>query len=218
MATIVAVIVFLAAGEWQRGRLHDKEALAAQWASAAAKPVVPLSRVNVAAGDTRFRVVTATGRFDARHQILLDNRVHAGRVGYHVITPLLLDDGRAVVVNRGFIAGTRTRSEAPSPMVPEGVVTVRGRINLPPRYFEIGDAKPTGALWQNLDLSRFTSISGITVLPIVIEALDGDGDGLVRDWPLPDAGSERHRIYMAQWYLFAALAVVLWVWFRKRKT
>ena len=41
----------------------------------------------------------------------------------------------------------------------------------------------------------------------------GGDDWLARDWPAPDFGIERHRIYMVQWYAFAALALGLWAWF-----
>ena len=55
------------------------------------------------------------------------------------------------------------------------------------------------------------------MLPVVIEATEGAGEGLVREWPRPDTGAEKHRIYMMQWYAFAALAAGLWAWFSWRK-
>jgi len=53
------------------------------------------------------------------------------------------------------------------------------------------------------------------VLPIVVEATapTGGGDTLVREWPAPDFGIEKHWIYMLQWYSFAVLAIALWLWF-----
>jgi len=42
-------------------------------------------------------------------------------------------------------------------------------------------------------------------------------DGLVRDWPAPDFGVEKHRIYMLQWYALAALAAGLWLLFFVRR-
>jgi cytochrome oxidase assembly protein ShyY1 len=66
-------------------------------------------------------------------------------------------------------------------------------------------------VWQNLDPARFAAATGLAVLPVVLEELDGPHDGLARDWPRPDVGSEKHRIYMMQWYAFAALAVALWI-------
>ena len=80
-----------------------------------------------------------------------------------------------------------------------------------------GHATPAGILWQNLDPARFTATTGVDVLPIVIEATSGtwSDDGLVRDRLPADPGAERHLIYMVQWYAFAALAAVLWVWFHR---
>ena len=74
-------------------------------------------------------------------------------------------------------------------------------------------------MWQNLDLARFTAVSGVDVVPIVIEATRAPmpDDGLARDWPPPDFGIEKHRIYMVQWYAFAALAIVLWLVHARRR-
>ena len=55
------------------------------------------------------------------------------------------------------------------------------------------------------------------MLPVVVEATAAPvpDDGLVRAWPAPDFGIETHRIYMVQWYAFALLAAVLWLWFHR---
>ena len=217
IATLVAIVVFVTAGNWQRDRMHQKEALAEQLAAAAVAPAQPLPRNEADWTPWRFRVVELTGRFDERHQILIDNRVHAGRTGYHVVTPLLLDDGRMVLVNRGFAAAGATRADRPVATPPPGTIRVVGRINpSPPRYLELGSSAPTGNVWQNLDPARFAAYSGLPVLPIVVEQLDGPADGLLRDWARPDVGIEKHRIYMMQWYAFAMLAFVLWAWFTFR--
>jgi surfeit locus 1 family protein len=57
------------------------------------------------------------------------------------------------------------------------------------------------------------------VLPIVVEqtAPTSATDNLVRNWPAPDFGVEKHRIYMMQWYLFAATAAGLWMYFNLRR-
>lgn len=221
LATLVAVVLFVMAGNWQHRRMLEKEGLRAQLdrASAAAPIYLP---ANVADwSGLRYQPVTLSGAFDPAHQILIDNRVDGERVGYHVVTPFRLDDGRVVLVNRGFVAAGASRSVLPDVPVPAGARTLRGRIELPQRYLELGHAVPTGPLWQNLDPARFAEATGIPVLPIVIaqDAADDTGDGLLRNWPAPDLGSDQHRSYMVQWYLFAATALGLWVFltfFRRR--
>ena len=72
---------------------------------------------------------------------------------------------------------------------------------------------PTGSLWQHLDPRRYADATGLPVLPIVLQATApaaGD-EKLVRDWPAPDFGVERHESYMVQWYSLALLGCVLWL-------
>ncbi len=73
-------------------------------------------------------------------------------------------------------------------------------------------------MWQNLDPARFSIATGLAVLPAIIEEAPGGAptSGLVRDWPLPDFGIDKHWIYQMQWYAFAAMTAGLWLYFRFR--
>ena len=213
LAALGAVVVFVSAGNWQRDRMLQKDAWGARVDAAQAAPAAELP----AAADWnewRFRSVEARGTFDAARQFLVDNKVHHGRAGYHVVTPLRLADGRAVLVDRGWVAAGATRADVPVVPVPPGEALVRGRLNIPPAdYVELARTTPQQGVWQNLDPARFALATGLAVLPVVIEAIDGAGEGLAREWPRPDSGATKHRIYMLQWYAFAALAAGLWAWF-----
>jgi surfeit locus 1 family protein len=222
LAASVAVVVFVWAGNWQQGRMSEKEALRAQLDAATAAQPLALEAIPAPAdwAALRYRPVTATGEYDARRQFLVDNKVHAGRAGFHVVAPLVLPDGRAVLVNRGWIAQRASRASLPEAPLPAGAVTVRGRLALPAAgYFELAREAAPGPVWQNLDPARFSAATGRQVLPVVIEVTQppAPDDGLVRDWPAPDFGIEKHRIYMLQWYALASLAVVLWVVFAVRR-
>lgn len=219
IAAVLAIALFVVAGNWQRGRMEQKLALRAQLDAAALAPPVALP-LDARWADWRFRPVLLTGQFDASRQILIDNKVEAGRVGYHVVTPLLLDDGRAVLVDRGFIAAGLTRDVLPLVPPPAGPVSVRGRINIPPtHYVELQRATAQGPVWQNLDPVRFAQGSGLAVPPVVIEQVDalGPDDRLLRQWQAPDFGIDRHQIYMVQWFAFALMVGGLWLWFTLRR-
>jgi surfeit locus 1 family protein len=219
IAAIAAIVLFVTAGLWQRDRMEQKEALRAQLDAAAVRAPQPLPAPNDWT-EWRFVPVTATGAFDAAHQILLDNRVHDGRAGYHVITPFGLADGRVVLVNRGWIAGGATHTDTPAAPPPAGTITVRGRINNPPsKYLELSHETLAGSVWQNLDLAQYAATTGLHVLPVIVEqtAPIDAADTLVRDWPAPDLGVERHLSYMIQWFTFAALAAGLWLYFTFRR-
>ena len=217
-AALVTVVLCVAAGNWQHRRMHEKEVLQETMRQAASMAPVALPEAVDDWSAWRFRQVSATGEYDSRHQILIDNRVHAGRVGFDVVTPLRLADGRTVLVDRGWIALGASRATLPAAPPPAGVITVNGRIDVPRRnYLELGGASPpTGPLWQHLDPARFTQATGIDVPPIVVETTDAASGGLVADFPVPDAGIDTHLSYMVQWYTFAAMAAGLWAWFTFR--
>lgn len=217
VATILVIGLCVAAGNWQRSRLHDKEALRAQFEQGEA--AAPLHADQLPGEDAhwgalRYRPVELAGRFDADHQILLDNKVEAGRIGYHAVAPFRLADGRMVLVDRGWVPQGRSRADVPAAPPPAGAVTLRGWINWPARgYLELRPEVTAGAVWQHVDLPRFAAATGLRPLPIVIEqaAPAVAGDDLLRVFPAPDFGIDTHRIYMVQWYAFAGLAGIFWL-------
>jgi len=216
---VAGIALFVTAGEWQQGRMEQKLALRAKFDAAVAMAPATLPESVVDWPAWRYRPVVAEGVFDAARQILIDNKIEGGRAGYHVVTPLVLRDGRAVLVDRGWVAAGETRAQLPT--APQaGGVTVRGRVNIPTaNYFELSRDAPAGVVWENLDPSRFAARTGLSVLPIVVEqtAPTSVTDNLIRNWPAPDFGIEKHRIYMVQWYLFAATAAGLWMYFNLRR-
>jgi surfeit locus 1 family protein len=159
-------------------------------------------------------VATGTWRSDA--QILVDNRVVDGRAGFAAVTPLALDDGRDVLVDRGWAPASAGASRVPRIDAPTGRATVEGRVVVPPaRYVELGaSAAPAGGVWQNLDPVRVAAASGLALLPIVVEQDPAaPADGLVRRWSPAGPDATTHRVYMLQWYAFAALVPALWLVF-----
>lgn len=214
VATVAGIALFVTAGQWQQNRMEQKQALRAQFDAAVAMAPAALPQDVSDWSAWRYRPIAAEGVFDAAKQILIDNKINEGRAGYHVVTPLELTDGRVVLVNRGWVAQGASRTELPAVAAPAGAVTLEGRIAVPAAgYLELKPEAAPGAVWQNLDPARFAAATGVTVLPVVIEqtAAPVPDDGLVRDWTAPDFGIDKHRIYMVQWYAFAALAIALWL-------
>ena len=212
VATIAAIALFVSAGNWQRGRMNAKEAERSALEAANAQPPSPLPQTSDWSA-WRYRRVSASGTWRPGLQLLVDNRIVEGRAGFGVLTALALDDGRVVLVDRGWVAAGAGASRVPDVAAPSGHANVTGRVVLPPaRYLELDQARPEGNVWQNLDPARMSRSIGVTFLPIVLEQAPGDrDDGLVRRWADPAAGATTHRIYMWQWYAFAALAAGLWL-------
>ncbi|MEO8133553.1 MAG: SURF1 family protein [Betaproteobacteria bacterium] len=208
-AALVAVVTILL-GNWQARRAELRADLQAQNAGAQQQPPLVLRSAGQVGPAMRYRRAVAEGEYVADQQVWLDNRTYRGTAGYYVLTPLRLDDGAHLLVNRGWIAGT-PRHEAPAAPPPAGRVQVTGRLNqAPPSFIELQHNPPSGRVWQNFDLAAFARVAGLAVAPLVLEQQADAVDGLVRAWPAPDSGRDKNVSYMWQWYSFAGLTVVLW--------
>jgi surfeit locus 1 family protein len=198
----------IALGNWQAGRAEEKRALGAQLAQTMGAAPVEISTAAADPQSLAQRRVAARGRFIDEHTIFLDNKLRRGRPGYEVVTPLRLN-GTHVLVNRGWVAAGRTREALPAVPVPSGVVRIEGlALAHLPRVLAAGPA-PAGRVRQNLELDAFAKETGLRLQPVVIQQYSPADDGLLREWPRPDAGVEKHESYALQWYSLAVLAVIL---------
>jgi surfeit locus 1 family protein len=197
----------IALGNWQAGRAAEKRALSAELERAFSLP--PIDLANAAdANELVLKRVAARGRFAHEHTVYLDNKLRRGRPGYEVVTPLRLN-GAHVLVNRGWVEAGKSRAVVPEVPAPRGEVRVEGlALARLPRVLEAGPGA-TGKLRQNLDVAAFAKETGLELAPLVIEQHSPAPDGLVREWPRPDSGAEKHAAYAVQWYALAGLAIVL---------
>lgn len=212
--TAMLFVLFVSLGRWQwdRGTLRQAQWSEFERASGATADARELQRME------RFQRIRATGEFDVARQVLLDNRTHAGRAGYEVLTPLRLTDGRIVLVNRGWVPFTGYREQLPDirfkPPVP---VTVTGRADdLPVAGISRGRIEPgPQRAWPKVasfpTVQQLSEAYGQRVEPRMLLLDPGEPDGYVREWKPPGMEPARHFSYAVQWWSFAALIIVLWL-------
>ena len=237
---VMAVTVML--GNWQVRRALYKTELQAVLDAAAQRPPEAVAAsaalreaadkegagrdVGPAQAVERGQRVLLKGEWLRSATVFLDNRTHAGRAGYHLLTPLRLADGSGVVlVNRGWAAADADRAVLPEVALALAQVTLEARVHVPDAdAFTLAKAgqTETGQVWQAVDLTHLAARADVS-LPLCSASGAGaaclaswlalqssdSADGLVRDWPLPAAGIDRHRGYAFQWYCLAALAAAL---------
>lgn len=200
----------IALGNWQAGRADEKRALGLRLEQALRAAPLELPARLVEPEQYVLKRVAARGRFVEEHTVFLDNKLRRGRAGYEVVTPLRLN-GMHVLVNRGWIEAGRTREALPVVKVPAGEVRIEGlALRRLPQALVIGDTSG-GRVRQNVDVKAFEAEIKLPLQPLVIEQHSVTADGLLREWPRPDAGIEKHQSYALQWYSLAALAVVLFL-------
>lgn len=231
-------------GLWQLDRARQKLDLQARMVARADLPPLPaadLARQPEAAEAQHHRRSVLRGRWLAQRTVHLDNRPMNNRQGFIVVTPLLLPDGDAVLVQRGwsprdFIDRARL-AEVPTP---DGEVVVPGRIAPPPSALLALSAEEAGPIRQNLDLAAFSRETGLRLRPLSLQQTaaaqrapaPGDvdradpaepvpDDRLLRQWPAPAVDVSKHQGYAFQWFAMCALIAALTAWFqfiRPRRT
>jgi len=207
----LGVALFVSLGRWQLHRAEEKRVLFAGFAAGSAAAVMLPENFHPI---ERYRRVTASGRYDSSRQFLLDNMTRDGVPGFHVLTPLVRYDSRVVLVDRGFVPLTGSRSDLPDLRVGEGERTVTGRADhLPQAAVTLTAAPATG--WPRLvSFPRMPEVAealSAQVYPQVV-LLDADQpDGYLRDWRPPGMAPDRHVAYAVQWFGLAATVLVTWV-------
>jgi surfeit locus 1 family protein len=210
VATIAVVALTARLGLWQLDRAEQK--LALQAARDAADAQAPTSSLDAPGLD--HRRARAQGRWRPELQFWLGNRPLDKQVGFVLLTPLQLDDGRLLWVQRGWQARRASTWEAPEwPPTPDASVLVEGRLRPQASLaYELGAAPQSGAVRQNLDLSSSPE-PGRRLLPWVLWQSQ-DCAPLRCDWPAPSLGVEKHHGYAAQWFALSLLTCGLYVWFQ----
>lgn len=200
-------------GNWQSGRALEKQALADRSREGERSAALRLGPEPVSAVPLAQRRLVARGEFVPERTVLLDYKIHRGRLGYYVVTPLRIEGSTMhVLVNRGWVAAGARREDLPEVRTPMGTLSIEGVAQLrAERALDAGGGTPSGRVWQNLSFDAYRVWSGLQIQPLLIEQRSVADDGLARDWPEPDFGIDKHRSYAMQWYLMAAFSILLFI-------
>ena len=221
LAAVLGVALTASLGQWQLRRADQKQALVDALQSRAA--MAPVDGASLGqAGDSAanregllYRTVALQGRWLGEHTVYLDNRQMQGRPGFFVVSPMRLSTGAVVLVQRGWVPRNfNERTALPAVPTPSGEVQVQGHLApWPSRIYDFG-AVETGPIRQNLDFDAYRGQTGLPLLELSVQQSGAADDGLLRDWPVPASGIEKHHGYAFQWFGLSALIALLYVWFQ----
>lgn len=219
--TVAAALIFTATvslARWQFDRAAEKRALESAATAGITAPAA--LTLHAAAAVTPFQRAAVIGAFQPEGEVLLDNRIHRRRPGYHVITPFLLADGGAVVINRGWLQGAVRRSDLPHyPPPPRGRVTVGG-IFYPDEAnaFVLSDDAGAGQrVRQRLHLAALAHEMGLPLMTLQLIQAPPTTAPLLPVSVRVDFKSARSTAYAWQWLTFAALTVVFFIILGRRR-
>lgn len=217
LLALVAVSVCIRLGFWQLERAETKTQWQQELSERAEAGRRSMAELESLQEPGNFPVML-TGTPDNEHTILLDNRIHQGTAGYHVLTPIRTASGSWVLLNRGWWPRGRERDQLPAiPAIPESI-SVAGRSYVySDKVFTLADDDFTQITWplrvQRVEMTTLSEVLGVSLLPFEVRAEpDAEletGGQMVREWTGRVMTPERHRAYAVQWFAMAAALVVL---------
>ena len=214
LGTIMAVLgicLFSSLGIWQANRASEKQQLQDMVDARASNTPVALSSILDNLENNLYARINASGHYLSQHEILIDNQVHKGQAGYHLLTPLQLDNGTVILVNRGWLPTGRDRNILPDINTPESRVELQGTLAHPkskPALVLDNPEQQTSKLWTFLDMDKYRQHTGLDVVPFIVLLSKQTQDEYVRDCPQYDAKVGMHIGYSIQWFAFALIVLV----------
>ncbi|MEH0936045.1 SURF1 family cytochrome oxidase biogenesis protein [Micromonospora psammae] len=231
--TLVAAAVMVMLGNWQLDRYHARTAVneridaGSRMAPAPLRDALPAptggaGSVGAAPAErVEWSRVTATGRYDADNVVLVRGRTVESKVGFEVLAPLVLADGTAVLVDRGWIppapGGAVAMPQVPD--LPAGEVTVVGRVH---------PSEPGGGEVSRrdgrLETRRIAVGKLARELPyplhgaylLLDEQTPADNPSF-RAVPIGHTNNWQNFGYVIQWWIFAAMSLVGYGWVARRE-
>ncbi|MET9443232.1 SURF1 family protein [Streptomyces sp. NPDC006610] len=222
LVVLALVPTMIELGFWQLHRHQHRVALNQVIADSLAADPVPVESLTAPGAEVKdadlYRRVTGAGRFDPAREVVVRRRTNADdKVGFHVLTPFVLRDGKVLLVNRGWVPAGPTQTAFPEvPAPPRGEITVTGRLMRDQTTAESGIKD-----LQDMPDRQVMLISseqqqerlGRQVLGGYVELTSplpkGAGPEPI---PAPDHDAiGNHLAYAIQWWLFSAGVPVGWV-------
>ena len=220
LLVVVAIVTMVNLGFWQLRRLDARQAFNATIAARYDEPPLPLDDLVPAAAapgdaaldDVEWRPVTTSGTYLTDETLLVVNRSQNGRAGQNVVVPLRLDDGRILIVNRGFVP-----LATDIPAVPAEEVELVGRLRTSQTrgLGQLSDPADGDLVeTQRIDIPRLApQLPGDVVAMYVdlAESVPAESEPFPEPVAAPDLGEGNHLSYAVQWFLFSIAVGVGWV-------
>lgn len=212
LVSLPALLLVVFLGVWQIERLEWKEALIEQINAELQKEPQPLPMALPELGPREYRFFTATGYYLHDKTLYRAAQYQKNILGYHLLTPMQLEDGRILLVNRGWVPkeqkdpAARPGSEPSEPLTIK-IMVHRGNL----RGWFVPDNSPEKNQWFWYDLPTMRQTTGVELLPIVADAVQVHTEGGL---PIASKGEieirNDHLSYAITWFAIAITIIAIY--------
>lgn len=235
LIVLAAIGVTIRLGIWQLDRQKQRDNSINQVKSVQAMPVLDLNQNPLPTDlqDMEYRQVKASGVFDFDHQVAIRNQARSldlgDEPGFALLIPLILTNGTAVLVDRGWIPLQYDTTTSWQQFDEPGTVSLEGIIRLSMEKGEMSNALVDPTLspgedhldfWNYANLTRLQNQIPYPILKIYIQQAPTSAQESLpyRRLEQPDLDPSEHIGFALQWFFFTSLLVFGYpVWLRKQK-
>lgn len=212
VVAVAALFIFL--GLWQLDRHEQRTSHNALVSERMSVAPAELDEVGGAEEGLAYRRVSLSGRYLAEEEVLLTPRAWQGQAGHHVLTPLITDDGHAILVVRGWVPFALDTPPIAETSPPDGQVRVTGLLfpdEPPVRFAPPIPAEGHLTSVSRVDVERLQRQIEAPLRPYYVQLQEQDppaeGDAPLLVEP-PELSAGSHFSYAAQWFLFAGVGLI----------
>ena len=227
---IAAVAVMIRLGFWQLDRLEQRRAFNARAEVQLSESPLDLSGQNIDRNlyDMEYRTALVNGEYDHSRQVVLRNQDWQGRLGVHILTPLLIaGQDQAILIDRGWVPYEDYTEHNLNQYDDPGTVEIEGIIRRSQVKSAIGgrpDQVP-GPGEAPLDVWNWINITDISgqipyqLLPVYLVSVPGAGQQNLpyRIQTELDLSEGSHLGYAFQWFIFAAIMAIGYPFYVRRE-
>ncbi|MCH2095917.1 MAG: SURF1 family protein [Rhodobacteraceae bacterium] len=208
---LAGIAILICLGVWQIQRLSWKQAILVQIETTIEGPRRPLPLAPTPQ-DHRYMPVNLTGTIeDGEIHVLVS--VKRRGAGYRIIVPLETDDGRRILLDRGFVPVGQRDTERRT-----GPVSVDGNLHWPDdRNSATPENDVTGNTWFARDIDAMAE--ALSTAPILVIARSmSPTDASVSPLPVDTSGIPNdHLQYAVTWFSLAGVWLIMTaLWIRRQ--
>jgi len=216
---VVVIYGLVSLGLWQLDRADEKLEITKQITLAQGlTPEHTSSSIGLV--EKEHYNVLLSGHYAGDFQFIYDNQIVNGNAGYYVMTPFILSDQKAVLVNRGFVPWRGRRDKLANIQIDSQSRVIEVSLIKPVERIELDNSaehKKFPLLIQSINMSQLEILSKLEFVHIIGRLDKKSSDGFFRQWRPFYGSSDKHLGYALQWFLmaFALLIIALRLLIRK---
>jgi len=216
VVVLVVAVVFVNLGFWQLRRLEDRKLENLVADSRYEAPPAALSDLLASAGgdleSLRYRRTTLAGEYDPENEVLTRNQVYRDQAGFHVVTPFLINDGTAILINRGWVPLELDVPPIQQALPPDGALEVSGWLSPSQVRPALGPTDPANGILEvmsRIDIGRIQTQVPYDLAPVYLVIDNTQTDRLPVPLTAPAFDDEGpHLAYAIQWFGFTLIGIV----------